>query len=64
MKMPIRQERRVDLYLTQLITGPSLLEICGACNVRVVALGGGGAEGGLTLAIKRARYECRFLWHC
>ena len=39
MKMPIRQERRVDLYLTQLITGPSLLEICGACNVWVVALG-------------------------
>ena len=39
MGMPIRQKRRVELYRTQLITGPSLLEICGACNVRVVALG-------------------------
>ena len=39
MGMPIRRELQLQLYRTQLITGPSLLEICGACNVRVVALG-------------------------
>ena len=38
MGMPIRQKRREELYRTQLSTGPLLLEICGACSVRVVAL--------------------------
>jgi len=39
MEMPFWWERQVYLCRTQLITGPSLLEICGACSVRVVALG-------------------------
>ena len=39
MEMPIRQKWRVELYRTLLRAGPLLLEICGACNVRVVALG-------------------------
>jgi hypothetical protein len=39
MEMPIRRERRVELYRTLLRTGPLLLGICGACSVRVVALG-------------------------
>ena len=39
MEMPIRQKRRVELYRTMLRAGPLLLEIYGACNVRVVALG-------------------------
>ena len=39
MKMPIRQELRLQLYRTFLRTGPLFVEICGACNVRVVALG-------------------------